>query len=131
MTINERIKFLRKNQLHLIQEEFVKGLNISRSNLGAIEVGRIAVTERVISDICNKYDVNETWLKTGDGEIFEQLTERQRVMKYTATLLKDTDSILANAIKNFIITYEQLDDTSKKVLEEVALKYLDNMKKDQ
>ena len=52
-------------------------------------------------------------------------------MKYTALLLKDTDSVVATAIKNFIITYEQLDDTSKKVLEDVALKYLENMKRGQ
>ena len=63
--------------------------------------------------------------------MFEQLTEQQKVMKYTAMLLKDKDSLIAAAIKNFIVTYEQLDDTSKKVLEDVALKYLENIKKGQ
>ena len=63
--------------------------------------------------------------------MFEQLTDQQKVMKHTAQLLKDTDSVVANAIKTFIVTYEQLDATSKKVLEEVALKYLDNIKKGQ
>ena len=75
--------------------------------------------------------MNEDWIRTGEGEIFEQLTEQQKVMKYTAMLLKDKDSLMAAAIKNFIVTYEQLDDTSKKVLEDVALKYLENIKKGQ
>ena len=131
MTIGERIRYLRKTVLHVTQEEFVKGLKISRSNIGNIEIGSIGVTDRVISDICEKYNVNENWLRSGNGDIIEQLTDQQKIMKYTALLLKDTDSVVATAIKNFIITYEQLDDTSKKVLEDVALKYLENMKRGQ
>lgn len=131
MELFERIKYLRKEVLHKTQEEFSSAIKISRSNLGSIEIGRINVTPRVISDICAEYGINEEWLRTGNGEMLEQLTDQQKVMKYTAMLLKDTDSVVADAIKNFIVTYEQLDDTSKKVLENIALKYIDNMKKGQ
>ncbi|GEM_PF-5507743 len=31
--------------------------------------------------------------------MFEQFTNQQKVMKYTAMFLKDTDSVVANAIK--------------------------------
>lgn len=129
MEIYERIKYLRKDVLNMNQEDFSDRLKISRGNLSNIEINRVNTTDRVISDICREFDVNETWLRTGEGEMFEQLTDQQKVMKHTAQLLKDTDSVVANAIKTFIVTYEQLDATSKKVLEEVALKYLDNMKK--
>lgn len=131
MEIYERIKYLRKDVLNMNQEDFSDRLKISRGNLSNIEINRVNTTDRVISDICREFDVNETWLRTGEGEMFEQLTDQQKVMKHTAQLLKDTDSVVANAIKTFIVTYEQLDATSKKVLEEVALKYLDNMKKGQ
>ena len=127
MEIYERIKYLRKDVLNMNQEDFSDRLKISRGNLSNIEINRVNTTDRVISDICREFDVNETWLRTGEGEMFEQLTDQQKVMKHTAQLLKDTDSVVANAIKTFIVTYEQLDATSKKVLEEVALKYLDNM----
>lgn len=131
MEIYERIKYLRKDVLNMNQEDFSDRLKISRGNLSNIEINRVNTTDRVISDICREFDVNESWLRTGSGEMFEQLTDQQKVMKHTAQLLKDTDSVVANAIKTFIVTYEQLDATSKKVLEEVALKYLDNMKKGQ
>ena len=131
MEIYERIKYLRKDVLNMNQEDFSDRLKISRGNLSNIEINRVNTTDRVISDICREFDVNETCLRTGEGEMFEQLTDQQKVMKHTAQLLKDTDSVVANAIKTFIVTYEQLDATSKKVLEEVALKYLDNMKKGQ
>lgn len=70
MKIQERIKFLRNKHLRLTQEEFAKKINISRANLGSIEVCRINVTERVISDICFKFGVNEKWLRDGMGETF-------------------------------------------------------------
>lgn len=50
-------------------------------------------------------------------------------MRYTGLLIKDTDSVIAKAVMDFLITYEQLDDTSKKVLNEVAQKYLDKSKR--
>lgn len=131
MELFDRIKYLRKEVLHKTQEEFSSAINISRSNLGSIEIGRINVTSRVISDICSEYGINENWLRTGEGEMFEELTDQQKIMKYTAMLLKDTNSVVAEAIKNFIITYEQLDDASKKVLEEISIKYIENMKKGQ
>lgn len=125
--VNERIKDVRKS-LNLTLEEFGKKLCVTKSTLSNIENGNRNITDRLIRDICREFDVSEDWLRTGSGEMFEQLTEQQKAMKYTAKLLKDTDFIVANAIKNFIVTYEQLDDTSKKVLEEVALRYLENAK---
>lgn len=130
MQVNERIKIIRK-KLELTQQEFADKLGIARNNIAGYETGKRSPSDAVVSLICAKFNVNEDWIRTGEGEIFEQLTDQQKVMKYTAMLLKDKDSLMATAIKNFIVTYEQLDDTSKKVLEDVALKYLENMKKGQ
>lgn len=67
--MKNRIKQLRK-ELDLTQEEFANQINISRSNLGNIEIGRISVTDRVVDDICNAFNVNHDWLRTGSGEKF-------------------------------------------------------------
>ncbi|WP_180325003.1 helix-turn-helix domain-containing protein [Bacteroides acidifaciens] len=128
--VNERIKIIRK-KLDLTQQEFADKLGIARNNIAGYETCKRSPSDAVVSLICAKCNVNEAWLRTGEGEMFEQLTDQQKLMKYTAMLLKDKDSVMATAIKNFIITYEQLDDTSKKVLEDVAIKYLENMKKGQ
>jgi len=126
--VNERLKAIRL-ELNMKQEDFGKRLSLTKFAISNYENGKTNIPDRVINDICREFDVSEDWLRTGAGEMFEQLTEQQKAMKYTAKLLKDTDFIVANAIKNFIVTYEQLDDTSKKVLEEVALKYLENAKR--
>lgn len=70
MEIYQRIKDLRKNHLNLTQEIFSSKINISRANLGSIEVGRINVTDRVITDICNAFNINQHWLHTGEEDIY-------------------------------------------------------------
>lgn len=124
-----QINLLRK-KLKLSQEEFGSKLGVGKSAISYIESGRSKLTEQMIKLICNEFNVNEEWLRTGSGEMFEILTDQQKVMKYTAMLLKDTDSVVAEAIKTFIVTYEQLDDMSKKVLEQIAIKYMNNLKKE-
>lgn len=88
---NERIKYLRKEILHLTQQEFSEALNISRSNMGNIETGQISLTERVISDICEKYSVNEEWLRTGEGEMFVPKTRNQQITDFLGDLIKEED----------------------------------------
>ena len=96
--------------------------------MATYESGRNEPIDAVISLICKQHNVNENWIRSGEGEMFEQLTEQEKIMKYTAMLLRDTDSAVASAIQSFIVTYEQLDDTSKAVLEKIALQYIDNLK---
>ncbi|MCC0670798.1 helix-turn-helix transcriptional regulator [Clostridioides sp. ES-S-0145-01] len=72
MPIYKRIKELRKDVLKLTQEDFSKKINISRSNLGSLEIDRVKVTDRVISDICREFSVNENWLRHGKGDIFTE-----------------------------------------------------------
>ena len=72
MTIGERIRYFRKEIQELTQEEFSKRINIGRANVASIEKNRIAVTDRVISDICNAFSLSEQWLRTGEGEMYEE-----------------------------------------------------------
>lgn len=128
--MNERIKKLRK-ALDLTQQKFADKLCVKRNTVGQWEIGRNELTDATILSICREFNVNETWLRTGEGDMFEELTEQQKILKYTGLLLKDTDSTVAKAIQTLIVTYEQLDDTSKATLEKIALQYIDNLKKSQ
>lgn len=128
--MNERIKKLRK-ALDLTQQKFANRLGVKRNTVGQWECGINALTDQVITSICREFDVNEDWLRNGEGEMFEQLTEKEKLMKYTGLLLKGSDSAVVSAIQALIITYEQLDDISKAVLEKIALQYIENLKKSQ
>ena len=67
----ERIKKKKKKILNMTLEEFSNKINLSRSNLGNIETGRIGLTERVLSDICRTFHIRPEWIKTGAEPIFE------------------------------------------------------------
>ena len=128
--MKERLRQLRK-ALDITQQEFADRIGIKRNSYANYETGRNTPIDAIILSICREFNVNEDWLRTGEGEMFEELTEQQKILKYTALLLKDKDSAIANAIQTLIVTYEQLDDTSKATLEKIASQYINNLKKSQ
>lgn len=79
MSISERIKYLRDIELNIKQVDFAEAIHISRANLSNIESGRVNITDRVIASICNVYHVSETWLRTGEGEMFVPLDEESEL----------------------------------------------------
>lgn len=127
--MNERIRLLRK-ELGLNQSDFGNKIGVKQGTVAGYESGARTPLDAVVSSICREFDVNEEWLRTGEGEMFEQMTEQQKLLKYTGMLLKDKDSAIVNAIQSFIVTYEQLDVTSKATLEKIAQQFIDNLKKE-
>lgn len=70
MEVFERIRYLRKQKLHLTQEKFGNRLGVSRDVIGNIEYNRLANPEQkepLIKLICKEFNVNEDWLRTGAG----------------------------------------------------------------
>jgi transcriptional regulator with XRE-family HTH domain len=68
--INQRIVQIRK-ALGYSQGDFAAGLKLSRSFQGGIEANHRKVNDRLIKMICLTYSVDEKWLKTGEGEMFD------------------------------------------------------------
>ena len=128
--LKDRIKKLRK-ELDLTQQAFADKIGMKQNTIAQYEMGRTTPSDAIVFSICREFNVNEDWLRTGNGEMFEQMTEQQKIMKYTGLLLNDKDSVVANAIQTLIVTYEQLDDVSKATLEKIALQYIDNLKRSQ
>ena len=67
--MNTRIKEIRKS-LKLSQFKFSSKIGIKQSTFCDIENGKAPITERTIIAICSKFNVNEEWLKTGKGNMF-------------------------------------------------------------
>lgn len=72
--MNERIYELRKH-LNLTQEELGNSIGITRGAVSKIESGDRNVTDQVIKAICREFNVDEIWLRTGEGEMFIQPDE--------------------------------------------------------
>ena len=69
--MNERIKELR-DALGITLEEFGSRLGVTRTAISRLERGNRGVTDQMAISICREFGVNETWLRTGEGEMFEQ-----------------------------------------------------------
>lgn len=122
MTINERIKYLRKNILHLTQEEFAPKLRVSRSNLGSIEIGRTNVTNRVKEDICSEFNVNMEWLESGQGGdngIFIKTTASEKAYNRFGYIMENSTPSKKAALSMLLeLLYSVPDDKWDKIMNE-------------
>jgi transcriptional regulator with XRE-family HTH domain len=98
--INKRIYAARK-ALGLTQTEFGEGINITQAQVGNIELNKRNVNDRLITLFSVTYGINEAWLRTGTGGMFQH----------------PGDHKLERVIRNF----KQLDD----LLQDYVLKQLD------
>lgn len=69
MNINERIKSLRKT-LALSQVDFGEKIGLKQGAISKMEQIGNTIIDQNIKIICEKFYVNEAWLRNGNGEIF-------------------------------------------------------------
>lgn len=67
--MNERIKQLRA-ALGMNQRDFSQKAKIGHSTLAMFETGQRVPKDIHIAQICQAFNVNEQWLRTGSGEMF-------------------------------------------------------------
>ena len=67
--MNERIKQLRL-ALKLSQDEFGRAIGLSKSGISNIESGTRNVNNKHIRMLVMSFNVNENWLLTGEGDMF-------------------------------------------------------------
>lgn len=95
MEIFERLKYIRKT-LNLTQKNFAKEIGMSQSGYSQIEIGDKPISDRLIKSICMAFNVNENWLRTGEGEmfikvedsIFKQLSEKYNLNEKDLSFIK-------------------------------------------
>ena len=87
--VNEgtRVRELRK-ELKLTLEKFGKPLGVGKTAISKIENGENNVTDQMILSICHEYDVNETWLRTGEGEMFIPTTRDEQIEAFMGDVLR-------------------------------------------
>lgn len=107
MTVNERVREVRKN-FNLTMEKFGEHIGLKKAAVSVIESGKCSVTDANIKSICREFNVNEQWLRTGEGEPYIQLQTDDIIAKTTA-LLGKRDPLFESIVE----TYSKLDDADK------------------
>ena len=72
MTINERIRWFRKDHLRISQAEFAQVIGMKQTSVSTFERNGASVSDQIVRSICMGFSVNEAWLRTGEGEMLEQ-----------------------------------------------------------
>lgn len=81
MEINKRITKIRTDA-GKTKAEFAGVLNVSASLITMLENGTRELTPRTAADICEKFNVNQNWLETGEGEPYnDAVTPTLKLLK--------------------------------------------------
>ena len=67
--MNERIRKLRRT-LDLTQAVFAEKIGMKQNSIALVEGGKRNISDYAIRVICREFNVNEEWLRTGNGEMF-------------------------------------------------------------
>ena len=89
-TINERIAFL-ISDLGISKTKFAERLNISPSFVTRICAGDKIPSARTSSDICREFNVSLAWLEDGEGEMYVQRSENERMALMFTDVLAEAD----------------------------------------
>ncbi|WP_320987684.1 helix-turn-helix transcriptional regulator [Hungatella sp.] len=120
--MNERIKELR-NKLNLTQEEFGKKIGSARNTIANYETGNRNPSNAIITSICREFNVNEVWLRTGEGgegNMFTKISEDDRYSLNLGKLGITENEFVKNGV-NFLA---EADPEKLKVIEEFMKAWL-------
>ena len=103
--------------MDLTQQEFADRIKVKRNTVATYELGRSEPSDAAISLICKEFNVNERGLRTGEGEIFLQMTRDEEIAAFIGgALAKETDSFK----KRFISMLARLKESDWEVLERMV-----------
>ena len=85
--MNERIRELRE-ALKKSQDEFAKELELSRNYISLVENGQRNLSSQSIKLLCSIHNVNEEWLRTGNGEMFIPVSKSDLIADMMSDVLK-------------------------------------------
>lgn len=125
--LNERISAV-VSASGLNKTKFADVINISQPFLSQICSGAKAPSDRTIIDICREFNVSERWLRTGEGEMFLELSRADEIAAYVGRVLKDESAFYQQKLLLFL---SRLSPEMLAELEKVADEILANDKKEQ
>ncbi len=114
--IGDRISQIIKT-LNIKQVDFAEAIKVNQSYISQLVVGKRIPSDRTISYICNEFDVNEEWLRTGEGSMFIERTKDEELSYLIGKLLSDEEDSFK---KRLIAALLKLDESEWATVEKIA-----------
>ncbi len=122
--INERIgKCI--EALGIKKTHFANRLNVSQAFISQLTKGASSPSDRTIADICREFNVNEIWLRTGEGEMFTQMSRTDEISAFVGSILKGEPDFR----QKFISVLARMTPDEWKLLEKKVLELSEEIKK--
>ena len=87
--MNERLRLLRE-EIGISRARFGQRIGVSGDVINNLERGRVEIKEYILKLICSEFNVNESWLRDGTGEMFVELdVEDQRITAFMEAVLEE------------------------------------------
>lgn len=109
----QRLKRIRK-ALGMNQTKFAEYLGITQTAYSMIENGIRPFADKYIKVICASFNVSESWLRTGKGEMFLASPYEKEFSEIFAHLTTDTQQYLLLMAKELLYMQKKLLDTDDK-----------------
>lgn len=103
--MKDRIKEVRKKS-GLNQTDFGNKLGLAQTTIAGYENGSRTVPASAILSICREFNVSETWLRTGLGDMFTAKSRSEEMAQLVQNLLSDRPDSFRSAL---IATLLRLD----------------------
>lgn len=116
--MNKRIEEIRKS-IPLSRNAFGEKIGVSGDVINNLERGRVEVKEHMILLICEKFNVNEAWLRTGEGEMFLSTARERELTNLTMDLLTESSDSFKS---RFISLLAKMSDDEWALLESMVEK---------
>lgn len=115
-TISQRIIKI-VNALGGNKSEFARKINLTPAYISKLDKKPDMVpSDRTITDICREFNVSEHWLRTGEGDMFIQLSEDADFIRVMTEIQVSDDEL----IKSILMAYWDLPDDKKAAIRDLV-----------
>lgn len=118
--MKDRIKQVRKSN-NLTMEQFGNRIGITKSSVSLLESGKNFPSEQTIKLICQEFNINEEWIRTGSGKMPKSLTKNQEIGAFANDVMRLPDEAFK---KRFVEALKKLDEKDWESLEKIVNKLM-------
>ena len=127
-TFSDRIDRLIQDRTGGNKSKFARQLNVTPAYISKLCKDKENIpSDRTIADICREFNVNENWLRTGQGDPYIQLSRDDELSQFFGEVMKEEDPDFR---RRLLSVMSRLTTDEWALLEQMAWKLVDELRQD-